>query len=575
MSWGTQLRAVLRKNFLVNVRSRGGALAMFVLPPLLLGFGVAYAFLMTNVIGGGGGAGLTFDFPEAPLSALQNSTVGRRCDAQGATCALAFAPDDAASAAIAAEVAARLTADAGGWTMPLLLYANESALLAAMEAEPDAFFAGVCWRAANGSSFTVAMDASLLPERSQGASSSAVLGGISFASLRNASLFVESGFATVQATVESAALWLLPNSTSIAVSTKLLPAYSQNQMAGIASFYVAMLECFSWAPLLAIGLLRIAEEKASKAREFLFVSGLSKTAFWASWVITLGIPFASTAAIGIALKLGLGMLRAIDLPFILAVYVLFFFASMCFVFIVQTVISTPMLAMSAVGGWQSIAVMIAAFVPTFKALHGVLSLFSPFALYIAVSDTASSALAGPAATQLPHWALLLVLAADCVLYAAVAWYLNEVFTGDYGQSRNWKFLCQKSFWSRPEEPLQHGSLAITAQGGAFGCNGGDSDAFEVGNGMQKSYGIILRGIKKVYSGNGSAQDVVAVDGIYAAFARGNITTLLGENGAGKCARFCCCSFDQTHPFLFKQPHHSHAGFFAHRPHQPDFWRCAR
>ncbi|CAH1794818.1 unnamed protein product [Owenia fusiformis] len=128
-------------------------------------------------------------------------------------------------------------------------------------------------------------------------------------------------------------------------------------------------------------------------------------------------------------------------------------------------------------------------------------------------------------TMLQVWLMLLI---DCVLYGAIAWYVEAVFPGEYGVPQRWYFPFTKTYWcggksmmneeSSEYTPLLHG----TEQNSAY---------FE-DNPVGIKAGIQIRNLRKVFK-EGTKKEHVAVAGMTLDMFEGQITALLGHNGAGK------------------------------------------
>lgn len=123
---------------------------------------------------------------------------------------------------------------------------------------------------------------------------------------------------------------------------------------------------------------------------------------------------------------------------------------------------------------------------------------------------------------------------DCIFWGIVVWYLNRVIRSDFGQPLPWHFPFTLSYWcpgnasapmvtnaedgpiddSVPVEPVTDALRAQSDQG----------------------LGIEIHGLRKSFG------EKTAVDGLSLAMYSGQVTALLGHNGAGKvrivvpCAR---------------------------------------
>ena len=143
------------------------------------------------------------------------------------------------------------------------------------------------------------------------------------------------------------------------------------------------------------------------------------------------------------------------------------------------------------------------------------------------------------------WGIVGVTALDCVLYAALTWYLDKVWPNEYGQTLPPWFLFTKKYWVpdrgrgareedgrlldagvRVEEPRRRRRRDDDDSGNAPSR----ASNFEPLTEAQKRRGasVKVRGLRKQFD-NG----VVAVDDLNVTFIPGQVSGLLGHNGAGK------------------------------------------
>uniref|UniRef100_A0A8C4ITW6 P-type phospholipid transporter n=1 Tax=Dicentrarchus labrax TaxID=13489 RepID=A0A8C4ITW6_DICLA len=104
---------------------------------------------------------------------------------------------------------------------------------------------------------------------------------------------------------------------------------------------------------------------------------------------------------------------------------------------------------------------------------------------------------------------ILMMVFDAFLYAILAWYLDNVFPGQYGIGRPFYFPFQPSYWQSPatshtEMPKQAEPLGLVM-------------------------GVQIKDLVKVYDGSSRP----AVDCLNLNFYESQITSFLGHNGAGK------------------------------------------
>uniref|UniRef100_A0A8C4IH44 P-type phospholipid transporter n=1 Tax=Dicentrarchus labrax TaxID=13489 RepID=A0A8C4IH44_DICLA len=102
---------------------------------------------------------------------------------------------------------------------------------------------------------------------------------------------------------------------------------------------------------------------------------------------------------------------------------------------------------------------------------------------------------------------------DTILYAVLAWYLDNVFPGQYGISRPFYFPFLPCYWLNSEEENQDQEKPKTLD--------------ETPADLVK--GVCIQDLVKVFGGSPRP----AVDGLSISFYESQITAFLGQNGAGK------------------------------------------
>ena len=113
---------------------------------------------------------------------------------------------------------------------------------------------------------------------------------------------------------------------------------------------------------------------------------------------------------------------------------------------------------------------------------------------------------------------------DCVFWGFWVWYLNRVLRSDYGQSLPFNFPFTTSYW-RPGRAIP---LTATDDGGTTYAEGIPVEPVTEALRAQSlaGDGIEIRSLRKQFG------DKTAVDGLSLSMYKGQVTALLGHNGAG-------------------------------------------
>ncbi|XP_060028541.1 ATP-binding cassette sub-family A member 17-like [Erinaceus europaeus] len=119
--------------------------------------------------------------------------------------------------------------------------------------------------------------------------------------------------------------------------------------------------------------------------------------------------------------------------------------------------------------------------------------------------------------------VLLMLLLDSLLYSLVTWYVDAIFPGDYGTPRRWYFFVTRSYWCGRSVKFQNlgkGKSKKSLKSIFFQ---------EEPTNLMK--GIEIQQLIKVFHKGGKKH--VAVKSLTMNLYQGQITVLLGHNGAGK------------------------------------------
>lgn len=113
---------------------------------------------------------------------------------------------------------------------------------------------------------------------------------------------------------------------------------------------------------------------------------------------------------------------------------------------------------------------------------------------------------------------------DCVYWGFGVWYLNRVLRSDYGQSLPYNFPFTASYWC----PGSAKSPVVTDDGETTYAEGIPVEPVTEALRAQSlaGDGIEIRGLRKQFG------EKTAVDGLSLSMYKGQVTALLGHNGAG-------------------------------------------
>ncbi|XP_057605511.1 phospholipid-transporting ATPase ABCA3-like [Hippopotamus amphibius kiboko] len=118
--------------------------------------------------------------------------------------------------------------------------------------------------------------------------------------------------------------------------------------------------------------------------------------------------------------------------------------------------------------------------------------------------------------------ILVMFLFDAFLYGLVAWYIEAVFPGEYGVSKPWNFFLLRSHWCREtiEKKKERRQLYETIESKYFEAEPTDLVA-----------GIQVKHLCKKFQVNNTTK--IAVKDLSLNLYEGQITVLIGHNGAGK------------------------------------------
>uniref|UniRef100_A0A8C5ANL4 ATP-binding cassette, sub-family A (ABC1), member 4b n=1 Tax=Gadus morhua TaxID=8049 RepID=A0A8C5ANL4_GADMO len=294
-------------------------------------------------------------------------------------------------------------------------------------------------------------------------------------------------------------------------------------------FMITLNRCFpifmvlAWIYSVSMTVKSIVLEKELRLRETLKAMGVANGVIWYTWFIDSFIMMTASTALLTAIIMGGKVLNYSD-PLLVFLFLLTFtLATIMQCFLLSVFFNKANLAAACSGiiyftlylphllcsAWQDRIT---------RPMKLAASLLSPVAfgfgteylsryeeqgLGLQWDNIQSSPLEGDSYSFMTSVGMMLL---DAVLYGVLAWYLDNVFPGQYGIGRPFYFLFQPSYWSKPDPQLFFEPEPV---------------------GLVR--GVQIQDLVKVYKGCSRP----AVDGLTIAFYEGQITSFLGHNGAGK------------------------------------------
>ncbi|XP_057649320.1 retinal-specific phospholipid-transporting ATPase ABCA4 [Chionomys nivalis] len=324
------------------------------------------------------------------------------------------------------------------------------------------------------------------------------------------------------------------------------------------SFMIILNRCFpifmvlAWIYSVSMTVKGIVLEKELRLKETLKNQGVSNAVIWCTWFLD-SFSIMSMSIFLLTLFIMHGRILHYSDPFILFLFLLAFStATIMQCFLLSTFFSKASLAAACSGviyftlylphvlcfAWQDRMT---------SDLKTIVSLLSPVAFgfgteYLVRFEEQGLGLQwdniGKSPVEGDEFSFLLamkMMLLDAALYGLLAWYLDQVFPGDYGTPLPWYFLLQESYWlggegcSTREERALEKTEPLTEEMEDPEHPEGMSDSFFERELPGLVPGVCVKSLVKVFE-PGSRP---AVDRLTITFYESQITALLGHNGAGK------------------------------------------
>ncbi|XP_012926503.1 retinal-specific ATP-binding cassette transporter [Heterocephalus glaber] len=324
------------------------------------------------------------------------------------------------------------------------------------------------------------------------------------------------------------------------------------------SFMIILNRCFpifvvlAWIYSVSMTVKGIVLEKELRLKETLKNQGVSNAVIWCTWFLD-SFSVMSMSIFLLTLFIMHGRILHYSDPFIIFLFLLAFStATIMQCFLLSTFFSKASLAAACSGviyftlylphilcfAWQD---------QMTAELKKAVSLLSPVAfgfgteylvrfeeqgLGLQWSNIGNSPMEGDEFSFLLSMQMMLL---DAALYGLLAWYLDQVFPGNYGTPLPWYFLLQESYWlsgegcSTREERTLEKTEPITEEMEDPEHPEGMNDSFFEHELPGSVPGVCVKNLVKIFEPSGRP----AVDYLNITFYENQITAFLGHNGAGK------------------------------------------
>eukprot|EP00026_Physarum_polycephalum_P000423 Phypoly_transcript_00424.p1 GENE.Phypoly_transcript_00424~~Phypoly_transcript_00424.p1 ORF type:complete len:1603 (+),score=299.16 Phypoly_transcript_00424:284-4810(+) len=363
--------------------------------------------------------------------------------------------------------------------------------------------------------------------------------------------YLQYGFVGLQLSIDSAILALATQETGYNITTFLSPSISQfdfnkaplwRRYLDLASVYEILGAIFIIIALFTSNfryLANIVAEKESKIREEMRMMGLLPAVDNWAWFTTVMIVTTVPTLIAGGILIGsfYHFSSGATILFILfsELFSLYSLAILVSLFVNKSKFAGVLGFVVAIA--FTIAAVVAESVGTGESAKLVLALLSPAALVFANRGIMASekAYVGTRTSNLSQkWkddtpsvgAMIAFMYLDTILYAFLAWYIDNVFPGEFGIARPPWFFVTKKYWSDTFGLKDSPTMGLLA-------NAESSDDVEaVSPELQDQAAVVIKKLRKTFK-KGFGKKFAAVDGLNLNMYDGQITAFLGHNGAGK------------------------------------------
>ncbi|XP_050245854.1 ABC transporter A family member 1 isoform X2 [Quercus robur] len=291
-------------------------------------------------------------------------------------------------------------------------------------------------------------------------------------------------------------------------------------------------------------------EKEQKIKEGLYMMGLKDGIFHLSWFITYALQFAISSGIITACTMG-SLFKYSDKSVVFMYFFVFGLSAIMLSFLISTFFTRAKTAV-AVGTLSFLGAYFPYYTVNDQAIPMILkvlaSLLSPTAFALGSINFADYERAHVGLRWSNIWrassgvnflVCLLMMLVDALLYCAIGLYLDKVLPRENGVRYPWNFIFSSSFWKNKSIAAHHASnLKATSTNNKTSLSRKDTfepavEVISLDMKQQELDGrcIQIRNLHKVYATKKG--NCCAVNSLQLTLYENQILALLGHNGAGK------------------------------------------
>uniref|UniRef100_A0A8D2E3X4 ABC transporter domain-containing protein n=1 Tax=Sciurus vulgaris TaxID=55149 RepID=A0A8D2E3X4_SCIVU len=344
--------------------------------------------------------------------------------------------------------------------------------------------------------------------------------------------YIKEGFLAVQHALDKAIMLYHESSLgkrlfdgiTIFVQRFPYPAFPHHGLLWVASPFLPLMFILTFSPIVLSIMQYIVQEKENRLKEYQLIIGLRNWIIWAAYFFTfflLYIIIISLICVLFFTKASI-FLRHSDCSFIFVFFVCYAIASIFFGFMVSTLFNKGKYVSSFLPATSCVALNVEHQTSFFAIFNHRAFIYDKYLLFISEIGVKWHNLWTPASLDdnLIFGYLLGMLLLDAFLYGLVTWYVETVFPGQCGVPQPWYFFLLRSYWfgkprikEEKENAEEHGGTQR-------------STYFEA-EPINLVAGIQIKHLHKEFNGKAAVNDLSL--NVY----EGQVTILLGHNGAGK------------------------------------------